>query len=128
MNTADILQLVGGEIAQIDSGFEFWLVATFGVVVAIHAIRETILPRLKLMISLLYGALTLFALLETIGSLSQIEYLLSLIRDDQFDPEQLANLSAISSVILRLVIYVVGSISVLVFVFRYDQWFRRDGF
>ena len=120
-------QGVSPEEVKITSCFqEFWLVATFGVIVAIHATRESTIFRLKLMISFLYSALTVFALLDTIGSFMQIDYLFSLIENDLFDPAQLSNTPAMLASVLRLALYLVGSVIVLIFIFKYDLWHKGE--
>ena len=127
MDPMSVLEVVGGEIDQIDAVFEFWLASSFAVGVAIHAVRETVIFRLKIFLAGLYGVLSLIAILHTIGDFLQISYYLSLLDPEVIDMSQIANPPGLAASLLRVSLLLVGSISIMVFIFKYDSWYKSEG-
>lgn len=119
MTDAELHELIMMSADQIDSAFEFWLTISFGVLIAIHVTRGAINPYIKLLICGLYLAASSVAVLLMLGDLMQIG---AYAEEMKFPIGGMA-FSAASDYI-RLLIYIVGSVSVSVAIFRYEVWIR----
>jgi len=117
MTDADLHELIMMSADQIDSAFEFWLTVSFGVLIAIHVTKGAISFRVKLLICGLYLAATSVAVLLMLGDLAQIA---AYARDlkSMFG----GRVFSASSDYVRLLVYIVGSASVSVAIFKYDTW------
>jgi hypothetical protein len=122
MEPSAVIELVAGEVDQMDAVFEFWLAGTFAVIVAIHAVRESLNPRLKLLMAGLYATLTLIALLHTIGDSLQITYLNSFLQESANEYVGAGGFAGALAMLLRYALFTVGALCVVVFIFRYDRW------
>lgn len=122
MTEAELNELILISADQIDSSFEYWLTISFGVLIATHVTRGSFPSRLKLLICGLYLAGSMSAILLTIGDIMQIfQY------SEQLNaPLAGIELSATSDVI-RFLIYVFGTLSVSIAIFRYARWTAGNG-
>ena len=120
MTDAELHELLMMSADQIDSAFEFWLTISFGVLIAIHVTKGAISFYIKLLICGLYLATTSVAVLLMVGDLMQIG---AYAQKMNFEIGGKA-LSAASDYI-RLLVYIVGSVSVSVAIFRYEIWIKE---
>ena len=117
MTEYEVLELMGMHVGQVDTAFEFWLTISFGVLVAVHIARSSMARQLKILLCFLYISASLIAIFHTIGDLAQaLEYMESI---EQKSPAQPWNELA---TILRIIVYIVGTGSVSIAIFRYDLW------
>ena len=114
MDLAAIRELIALESAQIDASFEYWLGASFAVVVAAHAGRETMSKALKRALSGAYLLFTLGTLVKFWADLSEITHLNALLLDTELDVATTPNLVA---GVTRIAMYIVFSAMVTAFVF-----------
>ena len=127
MEPSAVIELVAGEVDQMDAVFEFWLAGTFAVIVAIHAIRESLNARLKLLMAGLYIALTLIALFHTVGDSRQISYLNTFLQESANEYVNAGGFAGAAAMLLRFALFTVGALCVVVFIFRYDNWLDEAG-
>ncbi len=113
MGAAEALELMAGEMAQIDATFQFWLASTFAMIVAVHTISEGAEMRIKIVLTILYLLLSVYSVTKTVGDFQQLIYLSSFTASENINmPTDVAGLAGL----MRFVIYGLGSISALVFV------------
>ena len=117
MSDAELHELIMMSADQIDSAFEFWLTISFGVLIAIHVTKGAISSYIKLLICGLYLAATSVAVLLMLGDIMQIY---KYAEESNFTMGGIA-LSATSDYI-RLLVYVIGSASVSIAIFKYETW------
>jgi hypothetical protein len=117
MTDAELHELIMMSADQIDSAFEFWLTISFGVLIAIHVTRGAINSYIKLLMCGLYLAATSVAVLLMLGDLMQIG---AYAQDLEFAIG--GKVFSAASDYIRLLIYIVGSASVSVAIFRYEVW------
>ena len=117
MSDAELHELIMMGADQIDSAFEFWLTISFGVLVAIHVTKGAMSSYIKLLICGLYLAATSVAVLLMLGDIMQIY---KYAEESNFAMGGIA-LSATSDYI-RLLVYVIGSASVSIAIFKYETW------
>lgn len=105
-------------IDQIDAAFEFWLTISFGVLIATHVTRESIAIQLKVAMFFLYIAASLVAFLHTIGDLASVRVLM------EFVPDLLESGEIFNQVagLIRIALYIFGTIGVSVLIFKYEKW------
>ena len=113
MEAAEALELMAGEMTQIDTAFQFWMGATFAVIVAVHTIRNSLDIRLRVTISMLYVFLALFSVLKTVGDFEQVSYFAGIAANAGHD---ISNSYLLAAGIFRYVIYGVGTIGAIIFV------------
>ena len=119
MSEAELHELIMMAADQIDSAFEFWLTISFGVLIAVHITKDSIGLHLKILLCALYVSSSSIAILLTIGDVMQIYgYAEQLVK-----PLKGMGPSGVSDVI-RLLVYIVGTVSVSITVFRYQHWIR----
>jgi len=105
---------------QIDSAFEFWLTISFGVFIAIHITKDSIGTPLKILLCGLYLATSLMAVLLTVGDVLQIQgYAKQLIIPFE------GRAPSMASDIIRLFVFLGGTVAVATAIFRYSDWTRR---
>ena len=120
MTEAELHELILISAEQIDASFEFWLSISFGVLVAVHVTKGAIGLRLKILLCALYVSASLIATLLTIGDKAQIAAY----------AEQLENafpgyFVSASSDVIRMMVYVVSTVSISIAIFRYEHWVRK---
>ena len=123
MSEAEIRELLLMHVDQLDSAFEFWLTASFAVLIAIHMTKEALSHKVRILICILYISTSLVAILLTIGDLSQILELAAQIDQDGSVAGAIPNFLA---TILRFIVYLVGTIAISIAVFRYHSWTGTD--
>jgi hypothetical protein len=119
MTDAELHELIMMSADQIDSAFEFWLTISFGVLIAIHVTRGSITSYIRLLICGLYLATTSVAVLLMLGDLMQI----GTYARELSIPLGGITLSAASDYV-RLLVYIVGSTSVSLAIFKYEAWIK----
>jgi len=113
IEAADALELMAGEVSQIDAAFQFWLASTFAVIVAAHSIRETMTNRLKATITLLYVLLAIYSLTKSLGDFHQLMYLADFAATQGYElPTELNSIAGV----IRFLLYFVGTIAAVIFV------------
>jgi hypothetical protein len=122
MSEAEIRELLLMHVDQLDSAFEFWLTASFAVVIAIHMTRQALSHNIRILICMLYLSTSLVAILLTIGDVSQIVVFTQEIDPGGSLPGAISNFAAL---ILRFVVYLVGTIAISIAIFRYHSWTKN---
>jgi hypothetical protein len=113
MDLAAIRELIALESAQVDASFEYWLGASFAVVVAAHAGRESMSKFLKHSLSGAYLLFTLGTLVKFWADVSEITHLNALLLDTELDVATTPNQAAGFT---RIAMYIVFSAMVTAFV------------
>jgi hypothetical protein len=117
MSDAEIYEMIMMHADQIDASFEFWLSISFGVLIAVHFLRAALTTKLRMLICTLYAASSLIAILFTFTDLMQIAALHNAL---SFELEGGA-FNAFGSMV-RLAVYFVGTVTVSLAVFKYENW------
>ena len=123
MSEAEIRELLLMHVDQLDSAFEFWLTASFAVLIAIHMTKQALSHNIRILICMLYLSTSFVAILLTIGDVFQIIEFTIEIDPDGSIPGAIPNFIAL---ILRFVVYVVGTVAISVAIFRYHSWTSTD--
>jgi len=120
MTDAELHELIMMSADQIDSAFEFWLTISFGVLIAVHVARGAFSSYIKLLMCGLYLAATAVAVLLTVGDIMQI---------NGYAAESSVPLGGIefsaTSDLIRFAVYIIGSASVAVLIFKYESWIEH---
>ena len=120
MTEYEALALIGVHVDQIDAAFEFWLTISFGVLVAVHIARSSMARQLKFLLCALYVSSALIAIFHTIGDFTQaVEHM------ERVQLASSANYWNLMGGILRMIVYLVGTVSVSIAIFRYDTWVKK---
>ena len=118
MEAAEALELMAAEMGQIDTAFQFWLAATFAVVVAAHAVRESIDLSLKTIVTILYLLLTAFSVLKTLGDFQQVAYLAEIASAGGYDlTTEYSSLAGL----FRFLLYFIATLAVSIYVWTVDR-------
>ena len=117
MTEADLSELILISAEQIDASFEFWLTVSFGVLAAIYVTRGALSARLKILLCGLYVSASLISVLLTLGDISQI-----VAYAEQLEGELPGREFSASGDLVRYVVYIVGTISISVAIFRLESW------
>jgi len=116
MSDYEALALVGMHVEQLEAAFEFWLTISFGVLAAVYITRTSMTRQLKILLCVLYVSASLIAIFHTIGDMVQgSEYLEVVLRTSD------AQIWDRMGGVLRMIVYLVGTVSVAVTIFRYDS-------
>ncbi len=100
-----------------DSTINFWLTATFAVIVAIHALGERATKRITRLVAALYGAFSLYTALRGLAISKETLYLMETIKSLGIDAEASFFSSAgVYADALMLVIFLFGSVATTIFV------------
>jgi hypothetical protein len=119
MSDYELLELLHSHVNQVDSSFEFWLTATFAVIVAVHTTRESATFPLRILISTLYVSLSIIVMAHTWGDFQQIAAY-----QQQIDIKPAGDFANGIAVLVRAALYVVGTATAVVAIFRYDKWIK----
>ena len=114
MDLAAIRELIALESVQVDASFEYWLGASFAVVVAAHTGRESMSKFLKRALSGAYLLFTLGTLIKFWADVSEIMHLNAFLLDTELDVATVPNRAAGFA---RIAMYIVFSAMVTAFVF-----------
>ena len=123
MIEVEIRELMLMHVDQLDSAFEFWLTASFAVLIAIHMTKQALSYKIRILICILYVSTSLVAVLLTIGDILQIiEFA------EQLDPDGNVAGAIPNSLatILRFIVYLVSTIAISIAIFRYQSWVASD--
>ena len=115
MDPAVLRELIALESAQWDASFEYWLGASFAVVVATHAARDSLLRKHTQMLCGVYVLFCLATFAKNWADLDEMVRLSALIIDTELSVSTVPNVIATVS---RLLIYLVFSVLVTVFIFQ----------
>jgi hypothetical protein len=120
MTEYEALELVAMHVDQVDAAFEFWVTVSFGVLVAIHIARSSMARQLKFLRCALYIFASLIAIFHTVGDLIQaLEHM------QRIQHSTSATVWNGMGVVLRMIVYVAGTVSISVAIFRYDSWIKN---
>jgi hypothetical protein len=114
MDPIALRELIALESAQIDASFEYWLGASFAVVVAAHAARDSMSQLHKYVLSGAYLLFTIGTLVKFWADVSEIRHFNNLLLGTELDSYTLPNVAAGYS---RIGMYIVFSSLVTAFVF-----------
>ena len=117
MSDAELYEMILAHADQIDASFEFWLTVSFAVLIAVHMLRATLSFKLKVMLCVLYVSASSIAVLFTIADIMPI---IAFTNELSFEPS--GNFINGLGSIIRMVVYVLGTTSVAVTIFRYERW------
>ncbi len=95
--------------------FEFWLGASFAVVVAVHAARESITRELRLALTCLYLFFVLSTLVKTWADMHTMAMYEAYLTEDNIDVRSLPNILVM---VTRVTIYLLGSATVVWYIRR----------
>jgi len=115
MEPSAILELIAGESAQVDSSFEYWLAASFAVVVAAHVGRGSFTASHRHMLSCVYLLFCVTTLTKFWADTDSISYYASLLQGTEFTVNRTSNIVA---GLARVVMYLVGSVLVTAFIYQ----------
>jgi hypothetical protein len=121
MDPESLRELVALESAQWDASFEYWLGASFAVVVAAHAARDSLLTKHRQMLCGVYVLFCLATLAKSWADVDEIARINNLIIDTDLSVVTVPNIVA---TIGRYFIYLVFSVVVTVFIFRSGSWYK----
>ena len=114
MEPSAVIELLSMEVDQIDSAMEFWLGASFAVILAVHFTTNSLDQRFKLTIALLYVLVTAISVFRILGDISQMNYLTGQLADAGIElPNEFSGVA----MGLRLTLYALGSAATLAYVF-----------
>ena len=114
METATIVELISMEIDQINATTEFWLACVFAVIAASHLARDSLNIYLRVTMGVLFSLVTAISVFGLIGDRQQIVWLLSFLDEQGVQPPLTYSRLAI---LLRFVLFAVGSIATIGYVF-----------
>ena len=121
MSEAEITEFLMMSTEQVDAAFEFWLTISFGVLIAVHITRSTTSKHLKIAMSVLYVTASMIIVLHTLGDFMQIaEY------KRQIDKSFAGEIPNSIAGVLRLLLYILGTVGVAIAIFRYEHWIEND--
>ncbi len=110
----DLIELVQNEIAGIDAQFQFWITATFAVVVASHFARDQLGAALRICLAVLYILAVVLLMVRMGAHVEAANYLVSILADLQVDYPGLNPPIGW----LRAVVMFLGSLAALLFILR----------
>ena len=121
MSEAELHELIMMAADQMDSAFEFWITVSFGVLIAVHVVKESIGKPLRILLCGLYLATSMVAVLLTIGDSLQIQGYseLSKIPFGGY-------FASLTADIVRFIVYVVGTVAVATSIFQYSHWTNKN--
>ena len=123
MDPASLRELVALESAQWDASFEYWLGASFAVVVAAHAARGSLLTRHRQMLCGVYVLFCIATFAKSWADVDEIARINDLIIDTGLSVVTVPNIIA---TIARYIIYLVFSVLVTVFIFQSGSWHKSS--
>jgi len=123
MEPSAVIELLGMEVEQIDSTMEFWLAASFAVILASHFARATLDMKLKIVMSLLYILVTAIAVFRILGDLEQLVFLSRFLQEAGVELPRSYSQIAMQ---LRFVLYGFGTVATLAYVF-FSGTTQNDG-
>ena len=123
MDPAAIRELIALESSQIDASFEYWLGASFAVVVAAYSARASLTRVARYALSGAYLIFTIGTLLKFWADLSEITLMNELLADTELAADSAANWVA---AVGRIVMYVLFSGGVVAFTFLSGSLFAKD--
>ena len=109
------MQLIAAESDQFDANFEFWLMASFAVVVAAHAARDSLALKYRYLLAGLYLLFTIETLIKVWADIEAVYYYQTLLAETEYTSDRPSNYLA---VVARVLIYVAGSASAIWYIFR----------
>ena len=115
-------QLRLNSLELVDTTFNLWMSATFAVLIAIHFVGRQLKTSALVLIATLYSLFSLLCLVRIIMSGSSV-----IMYGQSIEAEPSTGLDfpfAIVLTILRLLIFAIGSISALYFIFRSSKEYR----
>ena len=114
MDPSAIRELIALESSQMDASFEYWLAASFAVVVAAYSARYSMNKITQAVLSATYLVFTVGTLIKFSADASEINQLNELLIGTELDVDTLPIRMA---AIARLAMYIVFSSLVIAFVF-----------
>ena len=112
LTVAELIELLQNESASIDMQFQLWISVTFAVIIASFAARSHFTTSLKLFVTTLYALAATALTLRYTNDASQFVFLKAELTARAVNYPSVADLK-----LLRTLIYVLGSLATVVFVF-----------
>lgn len=112
MTVAELIQLLQNESASIDTQFQLWITITSAVLIASFAARPYLSMSLKTVIAVMYLLASVTIGVRYANDASQFELLMGELRNRGVDYPSYFDLR-----ILRTLVYSVGSLATLAFLF-----------
>ena len=119
MDPTAVRELIALESGQFDASFEYWLAASFAVVLAAHAARDSMVKVHRFTLSGVYVLFCLATAAKAWSDLNEIGQLNDLLVDTALNVNNLPNRVAVFA---RTAIYVVFSVVVTAFVLLSGSW------
>ena len=99
-----------------DMTLNFWLTATFAIIVAVHVLGDGVTARLRWLILMLYSFFSAFTLSRSLAIGVQSEYIESRLKELGIDLVTQESIILLSDLLL-LTLFLIGTIGTLVFVY-----------
>jgi hypothetical protein len=114
MEAAAVVELISMEIDQVNATTEFWLACVFAVIAASHFARDSLNIYLRFIIVVLFSLVTAISVFGLMGDRQQIVWLLGFLNEQSIQPPlEYSRLS----ILLRFLLFGVGSIATIGYVF-----------
>ena len=113
MDPTALRELIALESGQFDASFEYWIGASFAVVVAVHTARDSMLKFHRYTLCTVYILFCFVTTAKAAADLAEIAHINELLSGTALDVNTLPNRIAAFS---RLVLYVVFSVVVVAFI------------
>ena len=123
MDPAAIRELIAMESSQIDASFEYWLAASFAVVVTAYSARHSLSKTVKWVLSGVYLIFTAGTLIKFAADATEIVQMNALIAGTELDADSWDNRIAGYT---RIAMYVLFTGVVVAFVFHADSMVSDD--
>ena len=118
MESFEILQLIAEESSQVDASLEFWLMASFAVVVAAHAARDSLTPLSRHGLAGIYLVFCLTTFTKFWADLESLFFYAGKLVGTEYELDRPANGVAM---LARIVLYLLGSSCSIAFIYLADR-------
>ena len=114
MEAFEILQLVTAEAEQVDANFEFWLMGSFAVIVAVYAARNSLTMGYKHALATIYVFFCITTAIKFWADVDSISYYEGLLEGSGYTSMRLSNMFAGWS---RIAVMLIGSIIAVTYIY-----------
>ena len=118
MQPFEILQLIAEESSQVDASLEFWLMASFAVVVAAHAARDSLTRLSRHGLAGIYLLFCLTTFIKFWADLESLFYYADQLVGTDYEINRPSNGVAMLS---RILLYLLGSSCSIAFIYLADR-------
>ena len=112
VSVAELIELLQNESASIDMQFQLWITITSAIVIASYAVRHNLSLGLKVFVAAMYSLATAALMVRYANDAAQFAFLRAELTSRGVEYPAVGDLR-----LLRGVVYFVGTVATLVFVF-----------